>query len=288
MRPAEAARALLLACALVPTLAGAGDWPDRPIRLVVPVPPGGQPDTAARILAAPDGTTVLLALTSLVINPLLQPSAADPGRDLAPVARIARTQFVLVAAPTMSLSDVPQLISHSKSNSRGVTCAHSGGVTQIACGLLGALGGVAVVAVPFRGNTQAAMSVMRGEVDLLFDGVAAAYANARAGRVKALARTDPTLGAEPFERLPAMRDALPGFDLGSWQGVVAPAATPRVIVERLGAEIVRVLANEAVRKRMRDAGLQPAPATPGEFAEFLNEERERYARLMCAAGIRSE
>ncbi len=258
--------------------------------MVVENRPGAQTGVATEAVAraAPDGYTVLLALTSLVINPLLQPSGADPGRDLAPVARLARTQFVLVAGSSLSSFDVVQLIADSRSNPREVTCAHSGGVTQIACALLGALGGVPVVMVPFRGNTQAAASLLRGEVDLLFDGVAAAHANARAGRSKALARTDPAIGAEPFDALPAMRETLPGFELGSWQGVAAPAATPRAIVVRLGAEIVRALANEDVRRRMRDAGLHPAPAGPDEFGAFLREERERYARLVRKAGLRAD
>lgn len=297
----------------------AQDWPARPLRLVVPIAAGGQPDIVARALAqelsrrlrqpvvvenrpgaqtnigmeavarsAPDGYTYLLALTSLVINPHLQRLAFDPMRDFAPVALLSRTQFVLATSPALPVTTVEELIAYARSHPGGVSCAHSGGVTQIACALFASLARVALIQVPYRGNALIVNDLARGEVQMSFDNLVGAVEKVRAAQIKALAVTDPALGGEPLKQLPNLSEALPGFELTSWNGIVAPAGTPVPIVRRLNTELGAALGSANVSRQLAQGGVRPMHQTPEEFGEFLRREHARYARIVRDAGLRAD
>jgi tripartite-type tricarboxylate transporter receptor subunit TctC len=235
--------------------------------------------------AAPDGYTFLFALTSLSINPHLYRLAFDPLTDFAPVALVGRQPFVLVGRPSLAAGSPAALLAELKALPNPVTCAHSGGVTLIGCELLRSLGGLSITLIPYRGNLEAIARLSAGDVDILFDPVSSAYANTRAGRVKAFGATDPGLPAAPFERLPALAAALPGFELASWYGILAPAATARPIIERVNREAAAVLARPDLRKALAADGIHTEPGTPEAFAEFLRREHARHGRVIRAAGI---
>jgi tripartite-type tricarboxylate transporter receptor subunit TctC len=311
-RRAAAGLALALAAA------AAQAWPDKPLRLVVPLPPGGQVDMVARVIAppvaaalgqpvvienrpgaqgniglegvaraAPDGYTLLFTPTSLVVNPHLYKLRFD-AEAFVPVALVARTQFVLVASPALPVNSAAELVPYARAHPEQLGCAHAGGVTQLACALLARLAGARIVPVPYRSNTQAMNDLARGEVQLAFDGAASAFPNWKAGRVKALAATDPGLGVEPFERLAPLAATLPGFELVSWLGIVAPPGTPPERAARVAEAVGAALAEPAVRERLSGAGLHPRFSAPAAFAVFLREEHARYARMAREAGLRPE
>jgi len=306
------------ALALALAAAGAQAWPDKPLRLVVPLPPGGQVDLVARLIApplaaalgqpvlienrpgaqgnigmeavaraAPDGTTLLFTPTSLVINPRLYRLRFD-AEAFAPVALVARTQFVLVASPALPVGSAAELVAFARARPGELGCVSAGGVTQVACALLARLSGAQIVTVPYRSNTQAMNDLARGEVQLAFDGAASAFPNARAGRVKALAATDPGLGVEPFERLAPLAATLPGFELTSWLGIVAPPGTAPERAARVGAAVGAALGEPVLRERLVASGLHPRFLASDAFAVFLREEHARYARLAREAGLRPE
>jgi tripartite-type tricarboxylate transporter receptor subunit TctC len=310
---------LFAAALLFASGATAQEWPARPLRIVVPLAPGGQPDIVARVLAsalserlrqpvvienrpgaqtnlgmeavvraAPDGHTFLFALTSLVINPQLQALAFDPMKELAPVSPVARTQFVLVISPTLPATSVSAFIAQGRSRPGSLTCAHAGGATQVACALFASLSRIELVLVPYRSNTLVLNDLTRGEVSMLFDGVVNSAPNVRAGRVRALAVTDSSLGSEPLERLPALAEALPGFELVSWQGLAAPAGTPAAIIRRMNEEIGTALAAPELRRRLTDLGVHPWHDTAVGFAAFLQREQARYGNVIREAKLRSE
>jgi tripartite-type tricarboxylate transporter receptor subunit TctC len=308
---------ILALLALFPAMAQ--EWPARPIRLVVPLAPGGQPDIVARALAqplgerlrqpvvienrpgaqtsmgmesvaraAPDGYTFLFALTSLVINPHMQALAFDPAKDLVPVAPVARTQFVLVTSPALPVASVKELVAYGRNQPGKLSCAHAGGVTQVACALFASLARIELVLVPYRSNTLVANDLARGEVSLLFDGVVNSTPNVRAGRVRALAVTDATLGSEPLERLAPLAESLPGFELVSWQGIAAPAGTPAAVIRRMNEEIGALLGAPELRRRLTDLGVHPWHDSAEGFAAFLQREQQRYGRIIREAKLKPE
>jgi len=313
--------ALVLALSLLLPLsaANAQDWPIKPIHLIMPLPAGHPADLLARVMAVslsenlgqplivenrpgaltnlgtqavvnaePDGHTLLYGLTSLAINPHMGKLAFDPLADLAPVLLLVRFQTILVGRPKLPVNTLAELLAHARSSPEGITCAHSGGVTQIGCELLKALAKVKVTMVPFRTNAVATGMLEAGGIDLLFDPLHTAYINTRSGRVKPFASADPALDAEPFEDLPKLADVLPGFVLSGWHAIAAPAGTPPSVIERLNHEFTRTLAMPEVQKRMRDAGLRPANGTPQAFGEFLRQESDRYGRIIRETGMRPQ
>jgi len=311
-----------LLCAVLALLSGllaaqpglAQAWPARPLRLIVPLAPGVQPDLVARALAqelstrlgqpvlvenrpgaqtnigmeavaraAPDGYTLLFALTSLAINPHMQKVGFDPLADFVPVAPVARTQFVLVSSLALPAASVDELIAYARERPDGVRCAHSGGATQLACALFALLARANVVQVPYRSNALALGDLARGDVHIMFDSPSA-LPLVRAAHGRALAAT----GVEPFEQLPRLSDKLPGFEINSWQGVLAPAATPAAIVRRLNAAIGAALAAPDVVRQFTLGSAQPMAGSPEEFGEFLRREHARYGRIVRDAELRAE
>ncbi len=313
-RHALAAPALLLA---VP--AGAQPaWPQRPVRLVVPFGLGGSADVAARFLAeplaaafgqpfvvenrpgagatigtdqvaksAPDGHTLLLMSNTHTANETLLPSRPYVlMRDLAPVAAINIAHHALVVHPSLAARSVPELVALLRAHPGRFDYASSGPGTpyHIAGEVFRAMAGVEVTHVPFRGSNEARTAVISGQVPIMFDAIPTMREQIAAGRVRGLATTGPER-SPLLPELPTVAEALPGYEASIWLGLMAPAGTPRPVVERLNAEVNRILELPATRERQLAAGAQVMPMTVDAFDAFLRRDIQRQAEWIRMARI---
>lgn len=310
--------------ALLPAAAQAqADWPSRPIRFVVPYPPGGPLDLVARVLAEklrdplgqpvlvenragaggnigadnvakspPDGYSIVMgAVATHAINPsLFKKMPYDANRDFAPVTRIAVVPNVLVMNPDtaarLGISDVRSLVEYARRNPGKLNYASggNGSAGHLAGELFKATARVSMVHIPYKGAAPAQMGLMGGQTDLMFDNLASAAAQIRAGKLKGFAVTT-ARRTEFFPELPTVSEAgLPGFDINTWFGVFAPAGTPAPVVQRLHDEFAKALALPDVRERMAKLGAEPSPMTPAQFDAFVRSEQEKYARIVKASG----
>ncbi len=295
-------------------------WPTRPVRLIVAFAPGGFTDIAARILAerlsaglgqqvvvdnragaggivgteaaarsAPDGYTLLMGTISThAMNVGLYRSLPyDPLRDFAPVSRVATAPNLLVVHPSTGVADVAGLIARAKERPGSLTYGSGGNGTSshLAGELFKSVARVDLLHVPFRSTAPATSALVAGQVDLMFDTLPSALPHAREGRLRALGVTAPRrLAAAPD--LPAVAETVPGFEMGVWVGLFAPAGTPRPVVERLDAATRGALASPELRARFAELGLEPFPAGPEELGAFLAAEIERWVRVVRGADIR--
>jgi tripartite-type tricarboxylate transporter receptor subunit TctC len=300
-------------------------WPARPIRFIVPYPPGGPLDQVARVLAEklrdplgqpvvvenrpgaggnlgadlvakspPDGHSIVMgAVATHAINPsLFAKMPYDANRDFAPITRIAVVPNVLVmngeTATRLGIQDVAGLIAYARRNPGRLNYASggNGSAGHLAGELFKATAGISMVHIPYQGAAPAQLGLMAGQTDLMFDNLASAAAQIRAGRLKGFAVTTPTRSGF-FPELPTVSaSGLPGFDLSTWFGVFAPASTPAAIIDRLHAEFAGALQSPDVRERLARLGADPAPMKPAEFAAYVRTEQEKYARIVKVSGAR--
>lgn len=314
------ALALFVSGAALAQTGDAGRYPMRPVRIVVPFGPGGPSDLVARTVAqkmsegfgqqmvienrggangivgveavarsAPDGYTLVMGTTGTHgINASLVPRLPyDTIRDFAPIARLGISNYVLVAHPSLPVRSVKDLLRLAKARPGQITWASGGGVTQLAAELFKRSAGIDVVIVPYKGNAPAVTATMAGEVSLIFGGIAQAARLVEAGRLRAIAVS----GARRSHVLPQVptvaESGLPGFEAGSWYGLLAPAATPRVIVERLNREVLRVLQLPDVRERLLAEAFEIPLDTPEEFAAHIRADVPKWAKVVKDAGIKS-
>ena len=309
----------LLLVALAPLALAQGNWPTKPIRLVVTFPPGGSSDASARIVAprlaerlgqpvvvdnrpgagggvgldlvakAPaDGYTIVLASAGgLTANPSLYKQLPyDPTRDFAPITLFGSSPFVLLASPSLPVSTVADLLKLAKSQPGHLSYASGGNGTamHLSGELLKSMGQVRIVHIPYRGSGPALIAVMGGETQLAIADITTAAAQIKSGRVKAVG----VLGKERSPLAPDIpslnESGLPGYDAAGWFGILAPAATPAPIVQRLNAEITAVLRSPEVRERFATAGLEPLPSTPEEMSALMKSEAVKWARVIRESG----
>jgi tripartite-type tricarboxylate transporter receptor subunit TctC len=290
---------------------GAAAWPSKPVRWIVPFPPGGPADTVARLLAqkladrtgqpvivenrpgaggniayeaaanaAPDGHTLLLAVAGIVSNPHTQAASIDPFTRLASVIVLVRGPLILLASPGFPAQTVPQAIEHIRANRAGVSCGAAGALPSVGCLLLGAHAGTELIMIPYKGNAPAMNALIGGEIDLLFEVVNAAAPQVRAGRARALASTAARRGAAFAPELPVLGEYMADAELSAWQGIMVPQATPREIVLRLNREFRAVLELPDVGRRLVESGLEIAGGTSEEFDRLLRRDFERYGRML--------
>lgn len=299
----------------------ATDYPLKPIRLVVPFPPGGGADALARLVmprvaqalgqtividnrpgaggnvgaeavahAAPDGYTLLYGTNGThAINAALYRSLPfDPQRDFAPVARLTEIATLLVVHPQLPVRDVAELIRHARAHPGQLNFASAGNGTtsHLAGEMLRAQAGIELVHVPYRGGAAAMTDLIAGQVQLMIDVMPNAWPQAQAGRVRALA----VGGAQRFAGtpdIPTVAEAgLRGFDASAWDGLFAPAGTPEPIVARLNAAVRQALADPEVVQTLRARGAQPVPGTPEEFGRFVRASAAAWAAAVRAAGAK--
>jgi tripartite-type tricarboxylate transporter receptor subunit TctC len=315
---------LLAVCAAVSaaTLAQAqtsAAWPSKPIRWIVPFPPGGPADIVTRIVsaklaertgqpgvvenrggaggnvgheaaakAAPDGTTVLFVVPAIITNPFFLKASIDPFKELAPVIHLDSASMVLLANPAFPARTVTEVIALARARPGGVSCAASGALPQVGCEMLRSYAGSEMLMVQYKGNAPALNAVIGGEVNLLFDLVNTSQGQVKAGRVRAIASTNARRGIGPFGELAVIAETIPDFELVTWHGVMVPAATPPEIVQKLNREIQWVLDQPDIRRRFADGGLDIAGGTPEAFEAILKRDYAKYGRILVAAGIKPE
>lgn len=295
-------------------------YPERPVTLIVPFPPGGTLDVAARLLAAgmepslgqpvvvenrpgaggnigadyvskseADGYTLLLgALSTHGVNvSLYRDMPFDPVADFEPVSLVARTPNVLVVNANMDAASVAEFIELAKADSEGFMFSSGsiGSAGHLAGELLNPAADIEAIHIPYQGSAAAMQAVLAGEVDFIFDNLASASSHIEAGSVRALAVTTAERTAFAPD-LPTMVEAgFEDFDITTWFGVLAPAGTPEAVVERLNTEIRTVLESERFRDALAAQGAEASASTPSEFADFIDAEIAKYAAIIEAANI---
>ena len=302
--------------------AGAQGYPNRAIRMVVPFAPGGGTDTNARIVsqklseqlgvavvvdnrpgagsmlgteivtrAAPDGYTLLTVSPELTINPSLQPKIPyDALKDLAPVSQSVSSQYVLSTHPSVPVKSLKEFIALAKARPGQLNYGSSGvgSANHLAGVLFQGMTGTKLVHIPFKGAGPATIALMGGDIDFMFSSTTAAVAQVKLGRLRAIAVTGPQRFSEMPDIPTVSEAALPGFVITGWFGVLAPAGTPREIINLLSAEIVKVVQHPAVRERFASLGTVPVGNSPEEFAAFLRAEIEKWSWVVKASGARPD
>jgi tripartite-type tricarboxylate transporter receptor subunit TctC len=310
---------LLLAAFALCAHAQAPAWPAKPIRWLVPFAPGGPADVVARIVAAglaertgqpnvvenqagaggniahaaasksaPDGYTVVFVVPSVITNPFYIRASVDPFRDLAPVIHLDTASMVLLAHPSFPASSVADVLAQIRQKPGSVTCGASGALPSVGCELLRAHAGADVVMVMYKGNGPALNALMGGEINLLFDVVNIAAGHVKSGRLRGIASTAPRRGMGPLGDLPVMAEAIPGFELVTWHGVMMSPAAPRPLVEQVNRELNAVLERADVRERFAASGLQITGGSPGDFAAVLRRDYDKYGAALRSAGVKPE
>ena len=310
---------LTLLC-VAPLLAVAQTFPAKPVRMISPFPPGGGTDAVARLVAqalsdqlgqqvvvdsrggangiigtelaarsAADGYTLLLGNSApLAILPhLTQKLPYDPVKDFSPISLGALSDFVLVVHPSVPVKNVKELIALAKAKPGQLNYAAGGTGTpsHLAMELFSLLAEVKLVQVPYKGNGPASIGLMTGECSVMIGSGPAVLPHHKAGKVRALATTG--LKRSILD-LPAIAEFLPGYEVVQWYGVLAPAGTPKEIVDRLHAEIARTIANPKLAQLLTNMGLVPTSNTPDEFRALIRLEIEKWGKVIKAAGIKGE
>jgi tripartite-type tricarboxylate transporter receptor subunit TctC len=296
-------------------------FPSRTIRIVVPLAAGGPSDLLARTLgqklteawgqpvvidnragangvlgselvarSAPDGYTLLIGTNGTHgINASLYPKLPyDTINDFAPVARVGVAPYVLVAHPSLPVRGVPELVRLALARPGQITIAAGGSASHLAAELFKSMARINLLLVPYKGSSLAVNAVISGEISLVFGNIAQSVPQIKAGRLHAL-------GVTSARRAPVMPDVktiaesgVPGFETSTWYGMLAPAATPRAVVEKLNAEIVRILQLPDVRERLAAEAFELPADTPDQFAAIIKAELARWARLVKETGARIE
>jgi tripartite-type tricarboxylate transporter receptor subunit TctC len=231
---------------------------------------------------------VLFVVPSVITNPFYLKASIDPFRDLAPVIYLDSASMVLLAGPGFAPASTADVLAYIKANPGKVSCGASGALPSVGCELLRAHAGGDLLMVMYKGNAPALNALMGGEINLLFDVVNIAVGHVKGGRVRAIASTAPRRGIGPLGDLPVMAEAIPGFELVTWHGMMVAPGTPRALVQRLNREFNAVLQQPDVRQRMEGTGLQITGGSPEEFAAILKRDYDKYGAALRAAGVKPE
>lgn len=299
----------------------ASDFPHKPIRLVVTFPPGGSADAITRMLqplltprlgqqliidnrpgaggnvglsavatAPADGYTLGVgAAGGLAVNSSLYSQMPfDPQKDLAPITALASIPFVLIGHPSLPARNLGELIALAKTQPGALAIGHGGNGTamHLSAALLAQLAGIRFNEVPYKGSGPAALNVLGNQVALAIVDLPSSLQHIRAGTLRAY-------GVTSAKRLPQLPDVptlaeggLPGYESIGWFGLVAPAATPGPVIERLSADFNAALRDPGVQKSMHEAGVEPAPMTPAAFGSFIRAETAKWAKVIRTANIK--
>jgi len=312
-------------CVWATTAAGqnTGDFPQRPLRMVVPFPPGGSTDIVGRIVAmkltesfgqqvivdnragaggnlgidvvakaSPDGHTILMSsVTTLAIGVSLYSKLPyDVNRDLAPVALVGSVPFVLLVNSALPAKSVRDLIALAKAKPGQLNFGSAGTGTSahFASELFKSLAGIDIVHVPYKGNAPAIADLIGGHIQMMFDFLPSAMPHIKSGKVRALA-VSPTRRASTLPEVPTMSESgVPAYDMLSYFGVLVPGRTPVPVVSRLNAEINRMASMPDVRESYARQGIDPATQTPAQFATYLQSEIALWAKIVKQTGVKAE
>jgi tripartite-type tricarboxylate transporter receptor subunit TctC len=302
-------------------MARAQAYPARPVRLIVTVPAGGSPDIIGRLIAqwlserlgqpfvvenrsggsanigtelalkaAPDGDTLLLAMSANAINAsLYEHLNFNFIRDATPVASIATIPLVMDVNPAVPAKTVPEIIAYAKSNPGKINLASGGTGTPlfVAGALFKMMSGVNMLDVHYQGEGQAMPDLLSGQVQAMFGVMPASLGYIKSGQLRALAVTS-AKREEVLPDVPAMAEFLPGYEANGWYGVVAPKGTPPGIVETLNKQINAALADPKMRQRFTELGCGVFTGSPGDFEKFIVGETDKWAKVIKFAGVKAD
>ena len=302
--------------------AAAQNYPARPLRLIVPSSPGGGTDISARIIApklseylgqqvvvenrpgagtmiggeaaarsAPDGYTLLMGVSTLAINPAIYKKVPyDALKDFAPVSQAVALPNVLVAHPSLPVKTVKELIAFARARPGQLNFASAGLGTSphLSMELFLSMAGLKMVHVPYKGSGPGVTDLVAGHVPLMMPNMLSALPHIKSARLRALGVTGAKRAARASD-IPTIAEAgVPGYEAVQWYGMLAPAGTPRAIITRLHAEVVRVLQLPDIRERFLSDGAEPVGSSPEEFAAFIRAETAKWAKVIKDAGLRPE
>ena len=312
----------LLALLIVESPAAQTTYPEKPIRIVVGFPPGGQADTVARLLgqklaealgkpivvdnapgaagniaadrvakAAPDGYTLgLLSQGQIVINPSLYKLAYDPVKDFAPVSQVTVSMYILVVHNAVPAKSVKELVALAKAQPGGLTFASagSGSGPHMAAELFKSVAGLDIRHIPYKGVPAAIPDLLGGRVTMMFSPIGVVLPLVREGKLRALAVTSLRRSSAAPELPTIAESGYPGFEVTVWRGLLAPARTPAAIVRKLHLETVKALALPDLRAKLADLGLEGIGNSPDEFAAFIKSEIPKWAKVIKESGIKPD
>ncbi len=293
-------------------------YPSKPIRFIVPYTPGGAVSAVARIIsdklreswgqpvivenrggantaigaevvakAAPDGYTILFVTSTHIITPLLFRTPYDPVKDFAAVATISGIEFVLVLHPSVPASNLQEFIALAKSKPGKLNHASTGGgsMSRLAIALFGMMAGVDIQNIPYKGGAPAVTDLLGGQVDLMFANPINVVGFVNSGKLKAIAISGESRSSA-LPQVPTFTEAgLPRFNVKSWTGVLAPAGTPRAIIDKMSAEIARIVAMPESKEKLVRGGLDPFISTADQFAALMQADVTRFAGIIKVANI---
>jgi tripartite-type tricarboxylate transporter receptor subunit TctC len=314
------AAGLLLACSAAPALAQSAAWPTKPVRIVVTFPPGGAPDTLARVLAdkwsalgqpvtvdnkpgaggnigtdlvaksAPDGTVLVLGTvgTHAINAALYDKLPYNNLKDFTPLGFLASTPNLLVLNKSVPANNVTELIALAKTTPLAFGSSGSGTSIHLSGELFNTLAGVKMQHIPYKGRAQAIPDLMGGRIAMIFDNMPSALPLVKSGELKAL-------GVTSAKRSPAAPDiptiaeaGLPGFEATSWFALLGPAGMPPEMQQRINQEIARVLTMPDVKDKLATLGLEPNPGTPQALMELMQRETAKWAQVVKASGAKPD
>lgn len=323
--PRRSHLAALAALSLLSVMGSAANaqtvFPSKPIRLIVGSPPGGAPDIVARIVAqgmnlgqpvvvenrngaasmiaaeavaraAPDGATLLIgSQTVMAVAPIINKiKSFDPQKDFTGVVLIGSAPLVLVAGAALPVNTVPEIIALAKSKP-GVLDYGNGGVgtsPYMAGALFSVMTGAKITSIPYPGEQAAMTEIMAGRLPMMFANAAAAMPHVKSGRLRGLAVTSATR-VDVAPGLPTVAESgIPGFEIGTWLGIMAPAGTPAAVVDKINAEVRRVIAEPAVKEKLIAQGFVLVDESPNQFNRYLKSEYAKWSRLIKDADIKAQ
>jgi len=314
--------AAALSAVLAASLPAQAQYPSKPLRVVVPFAAGGTSDILARAIgpkiteawnqpvvvenrtgangnvgadfvakSAPDGYTFLLSdVGALAINPSVYANMPfDPAKDFSPIVMVSYSPHVLAVHPSLPVKDVKELIAYAKANPGKLNFANSGtgGAPHLAGVEFAARTGIQWAYIPYKGGSAAVTDVIAGNANVLFNGMLATYPSVKAGRLRGLAVSSAQRVPSAPE-LPTVAETLPGFETGSYQGLLAAAGTPREIVTKVNAELNRILNTEDMKAFLAKQGTEVRAGAPEALGTFIVNEKARWAKVVKEAGITAD
>ena len=310
--------ALLGAILLAPIVAVAAQpYPTKPVRLVVPFPPGGGTDIVARTIAQkatealgqsvivdnraggggtigsetvvrsnPDGYTLAMVSASYATNPALHKLPYDPVKDIQPIVMIGQSGWALTLHPAVPLKSIKEIVAHNRASPGKLNYASTGtgGATHLATALFELMTGAKMTHIPYKGTGPAMNDLIGGQVQLMFVALPAVIPQVKAGRLRALGVTTlKRTGTLPD--LPAITEAVPGYEAVTWYGMLGPKGLPRSVVSRWNGEVARMIQGDDMKGRMTLEAIEPAGGPPEEFLGVIRRDVEKWTKVVKAAGI---
>ena len=303
------------------SLSAQAAYPDKPVRLIVPLSAGGGMDTVTRAVAPPlaekfgqtvvvdhraggggaisaeltreapkDGHTLLMASATFVIHPLLYPARYVPTRDYATITQVTRQPYVLMVHPSIPAKNVKELVAYTRANPNKVNYASSGqgSLIHLTTELFKVRTGADMNHIPYKGMGGAYVDMLAGRIQAAFPSIISVLPHLKTGKLRALAVTSAQRAAT-LPDIPSLQEAgVPNIDVSNWYGLFAPAGTPRQVIDRVHREVVEILKTAEMQKRMAGDGAEGVGSTPAEFAAYVKTESVRWAEVIKKSSIKAD